>query len=300
MATANLPNDSPALAVTDQDCKKDEFPPDFLSSIDSIASAMQECYQIPGLSVSIVDYRNESAPKLLARSYGVCSVLTNEPTTTKTKFSIGSISKSMTAAVFAKLIGEGNDNERLSYDTTIKELLPTRFSQDSQVAEYANLRDLLSHRTGLEAYDGALVGGSELSREELLAAVGTWKRNKGFRESFCYNNQLYALAGALLERLVPEDEGGRRFERIIEEMLFKPLGMETKFITELDGSEDVAVPHMAVASGSDSCVPEVVSFERIKASMGVDGMFNPAGGVMASAEDMCKWVWHEIGNVEIG
>lgn len=147
----------------------DEFPSEFVEKIDSIAETLRKCYRIPALSVAIVDLR-DGQQKTLAKGYGVRSVIDGDPVTSSTKFSIGSISKSFTAAAIGLHMERSEDN--ITYDTTIASLIhPWRFSDDEELNRYANVRDILSHRTAQPSHDGSLWMGNERTREDILREI---------------------------------------------------------------------------------------------------------------------------------
>lgn len=146
-----------------------EFSPEFVEKIDSLAEAIRECYGIPALSVAIVDLR-DGGQKTLAKGYGVCSTIDGEPVTSSTKFALGSIGKSITATAIGLHMERAQDN--ITYDTTIASLIhPWRFSDDEELNRYANLRDILSHRTAQPSHDGSLFMGNERTREDILREI---------------------------------------------------------------------------------------------------------------------------------
>ena len=58
------------------------------------------------------------------------------------------------------------------------------------------IRDLLSHRTGLKAYDDEVwIMNERLSREEVIKGIMLKTAMAKLREKFQYNNVMYTAAG---------------------------------------------------------------------------------------------------------
>lgn len=175
----------------------------------------------------------------------------------------------------------------VSYDTLVASLMPagTRFSLVAQLQRYADMRDLLSHRTALSAAVGAFYVGTTTSRADLMKHVALLPvGDGGFRESFRYNNDMYALASAIVEHL-----NGSRFEHLVRELIFEPCDMSAQYMSMMgDDAPDVALPHYGVGDGTNrSYTMRAVPFAEFKKFVGTHGYYNGAGGIMASAEDMC-------------
>ena len=68
--------------------------------VAAMMEALMGCYQIPGVSVSVV--RGDSV--LLSEGYGLADLATGRKVTRDTLFSIGSITKSFTAALLADIL----------------------------------------------------------------------------------------------------------------------------------------------------------------------------------------------------
>ena len=56
----------------------------------------------------------------------------------------------------------------LSWDTPVQSILGQHFRlSDEHRTQYANIRDLLAHKTGVPGYFGAIITGFNLTGEEL-------------------------------------------------------------------------------------------------------------------------------------
>lgn len=219
--------------------------------------------------------------------------------TSSTKFALGSIGKSITATAIGLHMERAQDN--ITYDTTIASLIhPWRFSDDEELNRYANLRDILSHRTAQPSHDGSLFMGNERTREDILREIhrlptiaSVTKSNVSqFRQSFNYNNDMFSLAAALLER-----REGKRFESIVDELIFQPNQMhDAKYLSDCaDDEANVALSHYAVSSddgttSNRSFVMRPRPMRDFRQMIGTDGTYNGPGGVMASANDMRQYL----------
>lgn len=68
-----------------------------------------------------------------------------------------------------------------------------------------------------------------------------------FRTTFIYNNLMYAVAGAVAEKI-----GGKPWEDLVVEKIFTPLGMDSSnFIDRMaPDADDLARVHYSMNNGS--------------------------------------------------
>ena len=133
---------------------------------------------------------------------------------------IGSNTKAMTAALYARAVQQG----RARWSATVPELFPD-VKTDPAWAK-TTIEDLLSHRSGVS--DAGLLNLRAAHADERpvpeqrgeLAANVFGAAPNGKPGEFAYSNVNYVLAGAALERLL-----GVRWEEAITRELFRPLGM---------------------------------------------------------------------------
>jgi CubicO group peptidase (beta-lactamase class C family) len=139
---------------------------------------------------------------------------------------IGSISKSMTATLVARLVDSG----MLGWDDTVGEVMRTVAPNMDRAYRDATLRHLLSHRAGLpgEIPDDEF---NQLSpelpdaREERRAYVRialAMQPCGRLGSTFEYSNNGYVVAAAMLEARL-----GRSWEDLTRRHLFEPLGLST-------------------------------------------------------------------------
>lgn len=125
--------------VTVANSKADE-----LAGLDEFVKQVKEASGTPGVALAVV--RSDAT---LTLGYGVLETGKNMLVDKDTLFAIGSNSKHFTATALGLLVEEG----KLSWDEPLTGYLPQlRFSEPYLFTEL-NLRDALSHRSGLERSD---------------------------------------------------------------------------------------------------------------------------------------------------
>ncbi|TYS14047.1 beta-lactamase family protein [Rossellomorea vietnamensis] len=177
-------------------------------SIDRIARSLLK--DAPGLSVSIFNEKETLYQKGLGESRP------GEKASPETLFRIGSVSKTLTAALIMVLVEKGE----LDLDTRVKDYIPELKLSHAE-AEDITLRMLLSHTAGLPD-GGDLFGYREaegLSRyaEEILPGL-EFVASPGLLYS--YGNHAFNLAGFIAEKVC-----GLPFTQLMEKEVFNPLGM---------------------------------------------------------------------------
>ena len=98
-------------------------------------------WKTPGVAVAVL----KGDQVLHCQGHGLRDVEQGLPVTLNTRFPIASMTKAFTAMGAALLVERG----KLDWDQPIRDVLPEFRLMDDYATKYANLRDLLSHRTGL-------------------------------------------------------------------------------------------------------------------------------------------------------
>ncbi len=165
--------------------------------------------------------------------HGVADVTTGEPVTPETRFSVGSLTKSMVATVIAHLAEAG----RLSLDDPLAAHLPEL--RGGGWAGRATLRDLLANRSGLPL-SAALEFGFADHADEDDAALSRFvaELDAGVNASafWSYTNVGWCLVGRVIETAT-----GDSWERAMRRHLFERAAMsETTFATEPDSGPRVS------------------------------------------------------------
>lgn len=191
--------------------------------------------------------------------------------TEDTPFALGSISKSFTALAIMQQVEAG----RVDLDHDIGDYLD---EFDGQPGGTITIRQLLSHTSGYSTLQGnsshtdRTGGAGELAERVRQLAAAAPASEAGSR--WQYSNANYLILGGLIETV-----SGLEFGDYIETRILQPLGMEDSFVADGETHEAMAVGHAPWFGGR-----RPVSDRRT-----VRGMA-PAGGVMASASDMARYL----------
>ncbi len=246
---------------------------DSFDNLDNFVGQAMQDWGTPGVAIGIV--RNDSV--LLAKGFGVKKLGSNNKVDAHTLFAVASNSKAFTAA----LIGTMVDNGKLRWDDRVVDHLSDFQMFDPYVTRELNLKDLMTHRSGLPLYGGdrLWIGGGK-SREHIVHQVRYLQPNAPFRTKFQYNNLMWLVAGQVYAAVA-----GHSWDDGIKSRIFQPLGMGESLtsITELAG-KNYATPHEAM---NGKVRP--IDYDNVD-SVG------PAAGINSNVLDMIKWMRLNLGN----
>ena len=145
-------------------------------------------------------------------------------------YEIGSLTKTMTAALISKAISEG----KLNLNSTIDTYLPL-----SEGKKYPTIAELLTHTSGYNAwyFETPMIGNFfsgknsfyGISRDKVLEKCKKLDMRKDSYD-FTYSNFGYAVLGLVLEAVYDKD-----YTTLLNEYVQKELGMTSTKISERDG-----------------------------------------------------------------
>ncbi|MFO0915002.1 MAG: serine hydrolase [Pirellulales bacterium] len=147
---------------------------------------------------------------VLNRGYGVRTADSSQTNDASTVFLIYSATKPITATVVLKLVDDG----KLSLDDPINKFFPD-FSHGGTIT----VRHLLSHTSGL--YD--FTRGNDLAQinqQTLIPFLAQKPLDFEPGSGWNYSNSGYYLLGFIIEKVT-----GKPYEQVVEETIFRPLGM---------------------------------------------------------------------------
>jgi CubicO group peptidase (beta-lactamase class C family) len=237
------------------------------NALDSyIQSAMQK-WKVPGMAVGIV----QGDHAVYLKGFGVRDIKGGQPVTPDTLFDIGSCTKAFTAASVAILVDEG----KMHWDDRVDEYVPFFHLYDRLADEYVTIRDLLTHRTGLQGTD-LLWYGSPFTLEDIIRRLRYIEPDEGFRAAFQYQNVMYATVGYAVG-----EASGSTWQDFVRKRIFDPLGMAGADFSSVDAQQapDHATPQIEKPDGSVVTMPW----------RNVDDIA-PAGSINAGVRDMTKWI----------
>ncbi len=239
-----------------------------LKKLDAYYEQSRIDYNVPGLAVAII----KDGEIIFSKGYGTRNVDTGDPVDGNTLFAVASNSKSFTAAALAMLIDEG----KLSWDDKVRDYLPWFELYDPYVSDNFNIRDLLTHRSGLMTFSGDLLWyGTNLSRREVVESAKYLEPTFSFRDGYGYSNIMYIAAG-----LVIEEVSGMAWEDFIRTRILEPLHMDRTLTStlQLPQTDNYCAPHNDFKG--DLITIEWMNWDNVA----------PAGALISSVNDLSKWL----------
>ncbi|KAI0102585.1 beta-lactamase/transpeptidase-like protein [Nemania sp. FL0031] len=229
----------------------------------------------PGLSVGVIHQGRE----VFKYNLGTKDVGEYQTPNSDTLYCIASLSKAFMSASLDILVQEG----KLSWDSTITSIIPEfRHVREPGMLSRMTIRDICSHRTGLESLDEitqGLDGRILIPKDKVIQVCNALPIKHDLRAGFLYNNAMYALAGHIVERTSEHSNWGE-FQR---ERIFKPLGMNrtTPFASVHKTDDNIATPYMILTNGQRSKIAPT--------ELSADSMNGGSGGIRSSVNDLLKW-----------
>src|ERR1700752_5182719 len=237
---------------------------------DYVNKAIKE-WEVPGVAIAIV----KGDQVVLAKGYGVRKLGDTTTVDERTLFAIGSASKAVTAAAIGLLV----DEAKVKWDDPVTKYLPGFEMYDPYVTRELTVRDLLTHRSGLQRGD-FLWYGTELDRDEIVRRARYIKPSWSLRSTFGYQNIMFLTAGQLVSRV-----SGKSWDEFVQQRIFTPLAMTSSStsINTFKTADNVASPHSKIEQKV-----QVIPWRNID-------NIAPAGSINSNVVDMAQWVRLQLG-----
>lgn len=167
---------------------------------------------------------------------GMANFRDKRPITATTPLHLASVSKVLTAAAVLKLI----DAKRIGLDQKVNTII-----RNFPFPE-VTVKMLLNHRSGMRNYayftdkkDGVWDRHNILSNKDIVNLMATKDIGLESRTDtrFAYCNTNYAVLALIIEKAT-----GLSYEKAMERMVFKPLGMNHTFVFNYERDKDSIVP----------------------------------------------------------
>lgn len=255
---------------------------DRLAQLEAFIKKSMTDLDVTGAAVAIV----QGGKVIYEKGFGVRRRGAETPVTPKTLFMIGSITKSLTSLMMARLV----DQKRFTWDTLVTSLWKGFALGDPEATAKCQVRHTLCACTGLPRQDMEFLfdyrGATAESRMKLLS---TMRPTTGFGETFQYSNLLVSAGGYVAAHAAyPRLKLGPAYLRAMNEHLFKPLAMTAStFDSRRAARLDHAVPHSPTLELKYQPIP--LGWEDTVISVG------PAGGAWSNVQDMARYLLVELG-----
>jgi len=240
-----------------------------LASFDEYMAKTLKDWNAPGVGVGIV----VNGKLVFAKGYGYRDYEKKLPFTPETVVPIASNTKLFTAVAAGMLVDEG----KLTWDKPVRDSVPTiRFFND-QLNNQVTLRDMLSHRTGISRHD-TIWYKSDFSRKELFDKLVYLEPEQPLRQTFLYNNLMFAAAGYMIQL-----QSGKTWEEFVRERILVPLQMNS---TSYSIADMVKQPEFGVGFTERRDSFEIYRIPYYEDIAGVA----PCGAIVSNIDDMSHWL----------
>ena len=237
-----------------------------LPALETFLAAQRERSGVPGLSYALVD-----GETVRTGQHGAIPTAGGAPGDVDTPFLLGSISKSFTALAVMRLVEAGD----IALDGAIGDYLAV--FADSP-ARAVTIRQLLSHTSGFSTVQGNSGlrdrGPSDDALTRQVAQIASWDPAGPPGEAWAYSNANYLVLGAMIEAV-----SGEAFAAHIQTEILDPLGMADSFVANGARHDAMALAHSPWFGARRALAPG-----------GTDQITAPAGGVIASARDLGRYL----------
>ncbi|MEE2785914.1 MAG: serine hydrolase domain-containing protein [Myxococcota bacterium] len=250
------------------------------TAFDAFVEQVMGKLKVPGAAIAIV--QNDTV--VFEKGYGLAEA-GGQAVTPDTKFMIGSVSKSLTTLMAARLVHQG----KLTWSTPMVDILPGFKLADKNLTKQVDLELSFCSCTGLPRQDlEFLFEYAGMDARQRLDELATMKPTTKLRETFQYSNGLVSAGGfGLGYTLYPKRPLVDGFREALQTLLIKPLKLDaTTFDVAKVLAAPHALPHGRNLDGRYRKIP--LSYEDAVRSV------VPAGGLWSTVGDLAKVVRMEL------
>ena len=240
-----------------------------LKGLDAYMMKVLKDWNAPAVGVGVV-----VGDKLVwAKGYGYRDYEKKLPFTPTTLCQIASNTKLFTAVAAGMLVDEG----KLTWDKPVRDSVPSIRYYNDDLNRTVTLRDMLAHRTGITRHDSIWFQSSD-TRKQLFDKVRYLEPQEPLRQTFLYNNLMYAAAGYIIEL-----QSGKVWEDFVRERIFGPLDMKSTVysIADMQKQPDFGVPFTERRDTFE--IYKIPYYEDI-------GGVAPCGAIVSNIQDMSHWL----------
>ncbi|KAJ7348606.1 beta-lactamase/transpeptidase-like protein [Mycena albidolilacea] len=255
-------------------------------TIDTFINNLLTEWKTPGgVGVAVVRMSAEGRWLVETKGYGVAKA-DGTSVTPDTIFSLGSNSKLFDILATGLLISNQSLSPQISWTTKMTSMLPDWKLMDPVASSESTIIDLMSHRTGLPRHDESYFVKNETLRA-LVRRLRYLKPSAGFRETFQYNNMMYAVLSYLPTTLLPHKPP---FERYVTDNIIDPLGLNstTYSFAAANGTGRMADGFFRLGTSPTDSAFDAGTL-KVPYILNGETFFGP-GGVLSTAVDAARWL----------
>lgn len=245
---------------------------ELFQQLSSFVEEQLEQKGVPGAAIGIL-YQDQT----FSAGFGVTNADHPLPVTDETLFQIGSISKTFTCLAMMRLVEQG----KLDLRATVRTYLPEFAVADEAASAQTTLWHLLTHMSGWvgDFFEDTGAGDDamalyvrKMADLEQLAPIGTvWS----------YNNAGFYVAGRVIELVT-----GQRYEDVMQELVFGPLGLTRCFY---DPGDLITYRFAVGHSGGRGEAKVVRPWPLPRAAY-------PAGGITCDVHQLLRYARFQMGD----
>lgn len=240
-----------------------------LEGFDAYMAKTLKDWNAPGVGVGIV----VNDKLVFAKGYGFRDYEKKLPFTPATMSPIASNTKLFTAIAAGMLVQEG----KLTWDKPVTDSVPSIRFYNNQLNNTVTLRDMLSHRTGITRHD-TIWYKSDFTRKQLFEKLVYLEPQEQMRETFLYNNLMFAAVGYLIEL-----QSRKTWEQFVKERILDPLEMNS---TSYSIAEMLKQPEVGAGFTERRDSFELYRIPYYEDIAGVA----PCGAIVSNIENMSHWL----------
>lgn len=255
--------------------KADEMSPDLdaiLNDFDQYAQKTQKQWNIPGMAICIV----ADGKVVYKKAFGVKKVNTTDKVDLNTVFQLASCTKGFTSALTAMLV----DLKYMQWDDKVIKYIPSFRLYDDEISDNITIEDILAQYSGLPDYSQHLMMLFDYDKKDIINSMRFIRPVGNFKEKYSYQNNMYLLAGEIIERVT-----GKTWETNIKNLIFKPLNMKnsTTDYKSYIKSKNRSVGHY-YSGGKLRSIDDSLPYNNWPYILA------PASGINSTINDISKWL----------
>lgn len=246
------------------------------TSINDFAQYIEKTrqqWQIPGTAIAIV----QNGKVVFAKGFGVKKLGSQDPVDSHTVFQIGSMTKAFTSALVASMI----DEKKFTWQDRVIDLYPDFQMYDPWVTREFLVKDIMAQHSGLASHAEDKQVTLGFGRDHILHSLRYIKPVSSFRSEYAYQNSLFLVAAALVEKY-----SGKSWEDNIKQRIFVPLQMTDSSCASKDFkiSKNIAYLHTEY---NGKIIPIPMSWNSYFDWIDV---YAPAGAINSNVIDLSNWL----------
>jgi CubicO group peptidase (beta-lactamase class C family) len=203
-------------------------------SVDSLARAFRAKHPAPAMVIGVIDSRGKSI-----FPYGTAGA-DSAAVDGDTRFEVGSVTKVFTSLLLARMTESG----KVKLDDPISRFLPDSIQAPEYRGQPITLAALATHSSSLPRLPGNIAPANMLdpyadyTSDKLYAFLDSYDLPQAPGTHYEYSNLGAGLLGFILSR-----HAGEPYAKLVEQRVFRTLGMTDSYIAELGDSADPRLAH---------------------------------------------------------